>query len=277
VRNAFRATLRDEPSGTSLISTQELDAADVLEVTDLANAIARAEEVIRARSSSRALLVAAAPSSSGAPDIFDALVEAKGDDSSGVAKAATDDIAGSAQYAPYIPTPIPAARVTPVPPPPKMPPPPAMPRSPVPKVALPVNPDRTQPLSAMGATMMPPILVLDEDAFYHPAGRIRGFADVTIEGYRPEPTLLVRIRERRHTLSWIALAVLLPLMLLAVFAVSMDRGISFTRTEPTTVVTTPVAKPVQTAVAPPPPATVAMPVFDVKSLPTAPAPAKRGR
>ncbi|MDF2692635.1 MAG: hypothetical protein K0S65_1018, partial [Labilithrix sp.] len=51
VRNAFRATLLDEPSSTAVVGTQELDAADVLEVTDLANAIARAEEVLRVRSS----------------------------------------------------------------------------------------------------------------------------------------------------------------------------------------------------------------------------------
>ncbi|MCW5837542.1 MAG: hypothetical protein KIS78_34435, partial [Labilithrix sp.] len=109
VRNAFRATLLDEPSSAGVLGTQEIDAADVLEVTDLAHAIAKAEEVIRARSS-RALN-AGPDSSPGQPwsrgdawDIFDQLV-------------ATDDAVGPAVHAPSRPTPLPP-RASPIPLPP---------------------------------------------------------------------------------------------------------------------------------------------------------------
>lgn len=63
VRNAFRATLRDEPSRPNVAATEELSANDILEVHDLANAIARAEQIIRTPSSRPSDL-----------DIFDALL-----------------------------------------------------------------------------------------------------------------------------------------------------------------------------------------------------------
>ncbi len=90
VRNAFRATLVAVPSSVNLLKALEADADDVLEVTNLDRAIAKAEAVIRERSS-RALEVA--PDSS-AIDIFDSI-------------ASTDDTAGPAVHMPYIPTPVP--------------------------------------------------------------------------------------------------------------------------------------------------------------------------
>jgi hypothetical protein len=90
VRNAFRATLVAVPSSVNLLTALEADADDVLEVTNLDRAIAKAEAVIRERSS-RALN--AAPESS-AIDIFDSI-------------ASTDDTAGPAVHMPYIPTPVP--------------------------------------------------------------------------------------------------------------------------------------------------------------------------
>ena len=342
VRNAFRATLLDEPSSAGVLGTQEIDAADVLEVTDLAHAIAKAEEVIRARSS-RALNAGpdsspGEPWSTGAGDIFDQLV-------------ATDDAVGPAVHAPSIPTPLPP-RVAPIPLPPGIvrsatllrapemvtaTPLPVAATAPPPAAATPVMPvvapalmppasvpaprsaGATQPLAALSIPPAPrtaPILILDEDAFYHPAGRIRSLADATLDGYRPEPTLMVRIRERRHTLSLGAGLVLFPLALLALFAVAVGFGrasaASDGETTPAATVTTTAARTTNTTTSPATkaaattspattspaalsPATTAVmsspakpvepsmspasdvPVFDVNSLKNAPAPAKARR
>lgn len=94
-RNAFRAYLRDESSQRDLVSTEEISAADVLEVKNLADAIARAEEALRAPRSSRR-------------DMFAELA------------AATDDASGPAVFAAARPTPLPPPpAATPVPPPPR--------------------------------------------------------------------------------------------------------------------------------------------------------------
>lgn len=257
VRNAFRATLLDEPSSAHLLGTQELDAADVLEVTDLAHAIAKAEEVIRARSS-RVLM--AGPDSSAdqthqakrsdeSGDIFDKLLGAGKRVAAEKAVAsddATDDAMGPAVHAPTLPTPLPP-RVAQIPLPPGVSRPATLLRGPEMTTPIPisgmsaaatpipapprapafVSADGTQPLAAVAippAARTAPILILDEDAFYHPAGRIRSLADATLDGYRPEPTLLVRLRQRRHTLSKVVLLVLAPLTLLALFAVAVGIG-----------------------------------------------------
>lgn len=300
VRDAFRATLLDEKSSASVIGTQEVDAADVLEVTDLANAIARAEEALRARSS-RAL---GGPDSSRrqeSSDLFDSLV-------------ATDDAAGPALHAPYRPTPLPP-RVSSIPLPPGVTRRATLLRAPEGLTPLPlpvevaverasaapaseagpstsfVPPDATQPLAAVVVPPAPqtaPILILDEDAFYHPAGRIRTLAEVTLDGFRPEATVLVRARERRNTLSWVALLVLAPVLLIALFAVAVAVGRAGASPEPTTSLpattttpatataapTTPAKRAVTPAAAPvlasAPAATASpastVPVFDVKSL-----------
>jgi hypothetical protein len=250
--------------------------SDVLEVRDLPKAIKRAEDVIRERKSRPG---------SAPEDIFDSLVAAK-----------TDDISGPHAY----------RRTTPVPPPPSslggVPGPP-------PTYRLVSNTNGTLPLNALSAqaaanmyippaVRTAPILILDEDAFYHPAGRIRGFADVTIEpdaAYVPEPTLMMRLRQRRNLLSWVVAAVLAPLTLLALFGVAMNIGraraareaaahSAMVANKPTTVTTT--AKPV--VAAPPPPSPVAIaapsqqnqnhssvPVANVKSLKSAPSSKRR--
>ncbi len=96
-RNAFRAYLRDESSQRELVTTEEMTAADVLEVRNLADAIARAEEALRAPRSSRR-------------DMFAELA------------ATTDDASGPAVFA--------AARPTPLPPPPASTPAPPVPPAP---------------------------------------------------------------------------------------------------------------------------------------------------
>lgn len=252
VRNAFWATLRNEPSETSGLhgpntsnasnapnATQEVDAADVLEVTDLAHAIARAEEVIRARSSTN-LAQLTAPDSSSSRDIFDALVS-------------TDDAAGPALAASAYPSPSPSA-------------------------------------SGMS-------LLLDEDAFYHPTGRIRGLADVTLDGFRPEPTLMVRLRARRRHLSWIVLGIVTPLAFVAIFTVAHSVGRTSAAREldpssvrplhqaeavasstrpvgPSTSSVAALAAPISTTAPISPtmtlPARADIPVFDIKSLKSAP-------
>jgi hypothetical protein len=277
VRNAFRATLRDEPSTASLISTAELDPGDVLEVGDLADAIARAEQVIRERASGPRLSTPAAPSSSGVRDIFDALV--------------TDDCVGPAVHAPYIPTPIPP-RPTPVPPPPQLlahnrastiPPPPPNGTQQLPEVRIP------------SVARTAPILVLDEDAFYYPAGKIPGFAAGTVEDHGPARSFLRNLRERPVLLSWIAVVILAPLTLLSLFAVGV--GIGRARAAREAAVTSRMAAPkhVETPAAPvetaPQPIVAAqptahptpeaapapeVPVLDVNSLKTAP-PSKRSK
>lgn len=166
------------------MAAHERDDADVLEVTDLAHAIARAEEVIRARSSS-SLGALVGPDSSGSFDLFDALV-------------ATDDTSGPAVHAPCVPTPIPPPHAAPAP---RLPPP----------TLLPCVPDAPRVLETSGA----PILIVDEEAFRTPAGRLPRFA--AERGARSEAS-----RARRR-LSWIVAAVLAPVALV-VFVVGLGRA-----------------------------------------------------
>lgn len=294
VRNAFRATLLDEPSSTSVVGTQEIDAADVLEVTDLANAIARAEEVLRARSS------VALPDSSTGPgandlDIFDSLLSPP---VHAAPAPVTDDAVGPAVHAPYIPTPLPP-RVASVPLPPgitghatllrspepmltPIPAPSAPPSSSFQPQAPQAHAPQAQAPNIPPAPRTAPILILDEDAFYHPAGRIRTLAEQTLDGYRPEPTFLLRVRERRSTLSWVVLLVLAPLVLVVLFAVAVALGRSQAapaETAQTPASTTTIATATMTAAPPPkaeppPPAVAAptapaVPVLDVNSLKSA--------
>jgi len=225
VRNAFRANLLEEPSRPNM--TQELDANDILEVSDLANAIERAERSLRTP------LPAPLPTASSSKrprDIFEALT--------------TDDASGPAVHAPARPTPVP-------------PPPPGTLRSPVlaapatllPPVVTPI-PTRVAPgakpaptssaeLQALTAARepassskpaphvltLPPTMprvdvatAMEDDAYFHPGARIRGLADESLQIYRPEPTLLVRARARRRTVSWVVLAVVPALLMLAAAA-----------------------------------------------------------
>lgn len=245
-RDAFRVNLREDtplPVG----STQELDPGDILEVRDVAEAIARAEQIV------------AAPRSSRPRDIFDALARP------------TDDAVGPATPAP--------ARITPIP---------APPSSPLPTVLPPVA---VAP-AVTSTVRLPRIEVPEEDAYFHPVGgRIRTLADATLDGYRPEPTLLVRARVRRTRFAWIAAAVLVALAGLAVAALFASARPSAptanaappppTTTEPsapTKVSASPRAR--QTAAPAKPtaaPEAPSVPVFDVKSLPTASTNGRRTR
>lgn len=194
-RNAFRVGLREDtplPFATAAgaNATQELDPGDILEVQDMAAAIARAEKLVSR--SSQTLLPAPAPSSG--HDIFEAL-----------GHRATDDTAGPA-------TPAPVGLLTPVPP---------APPTPAPVVAVAHAPVPAPTPSAPRYITMPsaPPTGIDEDAFYHPLGRMRSLADQTLDGYRPEPTLLVRAASRRKRFSWVFVAALLPLLVLAAIAI----------------------------------------------------------
>ena len=127
----------------------------------------------------------------------------------------------------------------------------------------------------------------EDDAYFHPAGRLRTLADATLEIYRPEPTLLLRAASRRKRYSWVAVALLLPVVVLAAFEISARAGAA-----PATNVTK-VTKVALAATAAPATATAAvttatatataaskkptvkgdtktpLPVFDVNSLPAA--------
>lgn len=181
-RSAFWLSLREQPSSPSLV-TQELDPADILEVRDVAEAIARVDAVVRAKR----------PSEPELPDLFEGLGNRPTDDASGPAVAAE-------------------ARPSSVPPPPDdealvddaevelveaEASSSALIAQAAPAAPSPRPPILHLPTSVVTATAGP-----EDDAFYHPGGRIRSFADVTLDG-RAEPTLLVRLRARRSRLTWV--------------------------------------------------------------------------
>lgn len=245
-RNAFRvALLTPAPDETPLPVnvTQELDPGDILEVRDMAEAIARAEQIVAApRSSSRpvARRHAQAPASSSA-DLFESL-----------GRRPTDDTSGPATPAPVgIARPITPMALTPIP---------------------------ATPVSAMVLSLpnaIPVIAQTEDDAYFQPAGRIRSLADATLDGYRPEPTLLLRAARRRRSFSWVFGALLLPLVALAAYAITSHQDTPAPTVGTTTIATatlvakvTPPAEPKATQ-----PAAVeskpSVPVFDVNSLPTA--------
>ena len=268
-RNAFRvALLTAAPNETPLPvnTTQELDPSDILEVRDMAEAIARAEQIVTAPRSSR-------PSSRrNVADIFESLGRP------------TDDTAGPA-------TPAPVAIAT------------IMAHATAAQLLRPESVTRPlTPISALVLSLPVAQPVTEEDAYFHPAGRIRSLADVTLDGYRPEPTLLLRARGRRKSISWILGAALLPLLVLAAIAI-FGRQATATTATATSTTTIATATIVTTATLPSPPALKAaaptaapfvpqtrapqpvvtsakpsrasgeshgaVPVFDVNSLPTA--------
>ncbi|GEM_PF-2431931 len=284
VRNAFRATLRDEPSTASLISTAELAPCDVLEVEDLTQAIARAEEVIRERASRPRLSTPGAPST--ARDIFDALV--------------TDDCIGPAVHAPYVPTPVPP-RATPTPPPAlaPLPTPVPPPLTPVPPAALardraftipPPPNDAPSEVHVPPAAPTLPMHLLDAGAQHGVAGEVWGAADVAFE--RARPSIWARLRERKVLWASLAFVILVPLTLLSVFAVGVGIGraraareaalTTLTAPRPLEQPAVPAASvPQSTAAAQPTTAptlqtdpAAEVPVLDVKSLKTAPPPSR---
>lgn len=172
-RNAFRAYLRDDASSSqvSIASTEEMTAADVLEVKNLAYAIERAERALRESSRPRDMF--AELGSDRPPKTLRSPPE-----------ILTDDASGPAVY----------ARPTPTPPPPR-------------PVAA------TQPL---------PILMVpnEEDAFLQPGGRMRHFAEETLDGYRPDSTSQVRqirLGARRKTFS-VVVGMFLGLLVVALGA-----------------------------------------------------------
>ncbi len=118
---------------------------------------------------------------------------------------------------------------------------------------------------------------LEEDAFYHPVGRARSLADTTLDGYRPEPTLLVRARRRRQRSLYLLVGLLLPLTVLAVIGFWGRERVSTTSTTSASNVQQPNALRSPPAVEPTPaPASSptsgpsdAVPTFDVNSLPAA--------
>jgi hypothetical protein len=216
-KNAFRAYLRDE-SSVSIVSTEEMSPGDVLEVKNLADAIERAERVLRESSRPR--------------DMF---AELGGDTPLPIP---TDDASGPALYAKPILTPVPPPLATPVP---------------VPVVA-------TQRL---------PILLLpnEEDAFMQPAGRMRHFADETLDGYRPDSTMELRVGARRKTASIVIGAILGALLVaLGAGAVMACMPAKF-EAKPTTITSN--AEPPKKAESPKPEAAPAVPTMNVKDLPSA--------
>jgi hypothetical protein len=253
--------------------TQELDPSDILEVQDMAAAIARAEKLVSR--SSQTLLPAPAPSSG--HDIFESL-----------GRRATDDTAGPATPAPTgLLTPIPPAYATAVAPA-------AVAHAPVARAAAVPAPTNSTPRYVTMPSAPP--TGIEEDAFYHPLGRMRSLADATLDGYRPEPTLLVRAASRRKRFSWLFVAALLPLLVLAAIAIfangdttaapvaSSPRAPSISATTKLPLATTSAAmKAPSVTAAPEQPAPVApaakaangTPVFDVNSLPSAGSRGKR--
>ena len=249
-KNAFRvALLNAEDTPLPVNRTQELDPNDILEVRDMAEAIARAEQIVSAPRSSRP----APPSSRrglGETDLFESL-----------GRRPTDDTAGPATPAP--PTTVASALLL-------------------------LRPEAIVRASIPAATPAPtPVheLVLslpstEEDAYFAPAGRIRSLAEQTLDGYRPEPTLLLRARARRSSFKWVLGAVLLPLIVLAAVAIFAQPDAATAATSTTTIATatlTATSKPAPVApAAAAAPTTAAatakpagVPVFDVNSLPTA--------
>lgn len=287
-RNAFRAILRDDSSRPNVAAaTQELDANDILEVKDLADAIERAERQMRTPLPVPASSIPGTPTpvmaSSSQNDIFDLLAAGAPAPapSSSPARAhtpvPTDDASGPALHAPYVPTPVP-------PPPAVAAPPVSVPKASTPKVGT--------------SGQYPIIYVHDEDAFMNPGGRIRSLADESLQIHRPEPTLLVRAAKRRGKATMIAGAFLglLAITALTAFLVRPSDAAppaSVTSPATTAAATTAAAKaetkaeskpaakttPAQSdwqpvEAKPASPATKpasGVPVFDVKSLP----PAKR--
>ena len=252
-KNAFRVALLADPSAEDTPSpanrTQELDPNDILEVRDMAEAIARAEQLVSAPRSSRP----SPPSSRrnvGESDLFESL-----------GRRPTDDTAGPA-------TPAPSA-----------------------SAMLMLRPEATIRAGSLSGAMTPtppppaptPVheLVLslpstEEDAYFAPAPRIRSLADQTLDGYRPEPTLLLRARARRSSFKWVLGAVLLPLLVLAAIAIFGRQDTATAATSTTTIATATMPAAPPTVAAKPgaasekPVATSpGVPVFDVNSLPTA--------
>ena len=245
-RNAFRVALLTPAADETPLPvnlTQELDPGDILEVRDMAEAIARAEQIVAAPRSSSRPITRRHPQAPGfTTDLFESL-----------GRRPTDDTAG-----PATPAPIGVVRPTPMPP--------AM------------TPVSAMVLSLPSAVPVIPVITSDEDAYFQPAGRIRSLADVTLDGYRPEPTLLLRARARRRSFSWLFGAMLLPLVALAAYAITAHQdateapaAISTTTIATATLVTSSKssAKAAPPAAVPVGPVTPSVPVFDVNSLPTA--------
>lgn len=297
VRDAFRATLQGEPSSGDPLGTQEIDANDVIEVTDLANAIARAEEAIRARSSRVLGVDSSARDDGGSEDMFDKLVANTRPPGE---RVATDDTIGPARHiCPSTPLP-PRAAAIPVPP--GVARRATLLRAPEEVFATPIPSTASDAVAAaaprsfsldaapVAAPSVPhapptgPTLILDEDAFYHPAGRIRTLADGTLENYRPEPTRIVRLRERRNLLKWVVIGIVGPLTLLAIFTAALGVGAHAERSAAPRAASVPastVAASNTAEAAPEPHPAVsnitapALPVFDVKSLQDAPPTGRR--
>lgn len=264
VRSAFRANLLEEPSRPNV--TQELDASDILEVNDLAHAIERAEKRLRTP----------APLASGGAEQGDRL------------GSTTDDASGPAVHAP--------ARQTPVPlsiPPTLRSPLAGAPATLLAPVATPL-PARVAPrdtsgsdhlpaprgsdvppavASTAGSTLVIPAAVpnlvaaMEEDAYFHPGSRIRGLADESLQIYRPEPTLLVRARARRRTVSWALVAAVPALLILAAAAIFLRPSAEPARafTGSSAVGTNPVARP-ETTVGKAKPTSEAKPSLGAKPM-----------
>jgi len=245
-KNAFRvALLNAEDTPLPVNRTQELDPNDILEVRDMAEAIARAERIVSGPRSSRP-----APASSrrnlGETDLFESL-----------GRRPTDDTAGPA-------TPAPSASAMQLLRPEAVIRPQALTPTPPPPAATPVH----ELVLSLPAT--------EEDAYFAPAPRIRSLADQTLDGYRPEPTLLLRARARRSSFKWVIGAILLPVLVLAAVALFGQQDTATAAISTTTIATaTMPAAPAPKPVAPVTPAvkpvatSPGVPVFDVNSLPTA--------
>lgn len=174
-RNTFRlgAFAPDDTPPPTVNSTQELDPSDILEVRDMAEVFARAEE-IRRRSDSRTHAETARDRSSRSTHDFAESTPAsdRNADARHRTSRPTDDIAGPATHA------------------------------------------------ASSLVFTVPLPSDDDDAFYHPAGRIRSPAiESTRELYATDATIVIRARERRKKFSWVLGVLLVPLSMLAGIAI----------------------------------------------------------
>jgi hypothetical protein len=250
-RNAFRAILRDDSSQLSIISTEEMSPGDVLEVKNLADAIERAERVMRESSRPR--------------DMFAELGGA----------APTDDASGPAVYAKPTLTPVPPAvaslMATPLPLPPAMTS--ALATQPLPIIYVPMElPDderRSQPPNPASSPSN------DEDAFLQPAGRMRHFAEETLDGYRPDTTMQVRSAgagQRRKTFAvvvGVALGVLVAALGAGVIVACLPKAEMKPDTKPVAVVATTTAEAPKTVEPKKEETTSSVPTMNVNDLPTA--------
>jgi hypothetical protein len=115
----------------------------------------------------------------------------------------------------------------------------------------------------------------EDDAYFHPGGTIRSLADATLDGWRPEPTIVLRRVRARSRRSWLFLglvALLVPLLLVGLIA-----GMSEAAPAAGRMTRLHTVDPTRAALVLPLTSRAAMKTRDVRSLPPARRPAARTR